>query len=131
MNRRWRGSVRYKCEKGAVPTTYVCCAVNRRAGAFCAEWILRGGGVFTGGGAVSRVRQLFKRNARAKIVEELLSDLHAVVSGVQLGITQASLALALWARTRWQICWKRYAELAGRAHSFCARRGADWGLRDA
>ena len=42
----------------------------------------------------SRVRQLVARgNARAKIVEELVGDLHRVVSGVQLGITLASLAL--------------------------------------
>ena len=43
---------------------------------------------------LSRVRQLVQNgNARAKIVEGLLSDLHRVVSGVQLGITLASLAL--------------------------------------
>ena len=43
---------------------------------------------------LSRVRQLVhKGDARAKVVEVLLSDLHRVVSGVQLGITLASLAL--------------------------------------
>src|SRR5450631_1110286 len=43
---------------------------------------------------LSRVRQLVQKGSvRAKIVEELLSDLHRVVSGVQLGITLASLAL--------------------------------------
>jgi putative hemolysin len=43
---------------------------------------------------ISRVRQLVaKGSASAKIVEELLRDLHRVVSGVQLGITIASLAL--------------------------------------
>src|SRR6202049_5187298 len=43
---------------------------------------------------LSRVRQLVQKgNARAKVVEVLLSDLHRVVSGVQLGITLASLAL--------------------------------------
>src|SRR6266852_8217967 len=43
---------------------------------------------------LSRVRQLVvKGNAQAKIVESLLSDLHRVVSGVQLGITLTSLAL--------------------------------------
>ncbi len=43
---------------------------------------------------ISRVRQLVARgSASAKIVEELLHDLHRVVSGVQLGITIASLAL--------------------------------------
>src|SRR6201987_5096866 len=42
----------------------------------------------------SRVRQLVQKgNPRAKVVEVLLSDLHRVVSGVQLGITLASLAL--------------------------------------
>ena len=43
---------------------------------------------------LSRVRQLVaKGNARAKIVEGLVADLHRVVSGVQLGITLTSLAL--------------------------------------
>jgi putative hemolysin len=43
---------------------------------------------------LSRVRQLVQKgNGRAKVVEVLLSDLHRVVSGVQLGITLASLAL--------------------------------------
>jgi len=43
---------------------------------------------------ISRVRQLVARgSSSAKIVEELLKDLHRVVSGVQLGITLTSLAL--------------------------------------
>jgi putative hemolysin len=43
---------------------------------------------------MSRVRQLVaKGNQQAKIVEHLLSDLHRVVSGVQVGITLSSLAL--------------------------------------
>jgi CBS domain containing-hemolysin-like protein len=43
---------------------------------------------------ISRVRQLVEKgNIRAKIVEALISDLHRVVSGVQLGITLTSLAL--------------------------------------
>ena len=43
---------------------------------------------------LSRVRQLVaKGNARARVVEALLSDLHRVVSGVQLGITLTSLAI--------------------------------------
>ncbi len=43
---------------------------------------------------ISRVRQLVARgSSSARIVEELLKDLHRVVSGVQLGITLASLAL--------------------------------------
>src|SRR5882724_4728977 len=43
---------------------------------------------------LSRVRQLVaKGNARARVVEALLGDLHRVVSGVQLGITLTSLAL--------------------------------------
>jgi putative hemolysin len=43
---------------------------------------------------VSRVRQLVALgNTSAKIVDELLRDLHRVVSGVQLGITITSLAL--------------------------------------
>jgi len=43
---------------------------------------------------ISRVRQLIARgNAQAKIVEQLLGDLHRVVSGVQVGITLTSLAI--------------------------------------
>ncbi len=43
---------------------------------------------------ISRVRQLIARgNAQAKVVEQLLSDLHRVVSGVQVGITLTSLAI--------------------------------------
>lgn len=43
---------------------------------------------------LSRVRQLVaKGDARAKIVESLLGDLHRVVSGVQVGITLTSLAI--------------------------------------
>src|ERR1700678_896267 len=42
----------------------------------------------------SRVRQLVEKgDARAKIVEQLLSNLSQVVSGVQVGITLASLSL--------------------------------------
>jgi putative hemolysin len=43
---------------------------------------------------VSRIRQLVEAgDARGKVVEELLRDLGRVVSGVQVGITLASLAL--------------------------------------
>lgn len=43
---------------------------------------------------LSRIRQLVaKGNARARVVETLLSDLHRVVSGVQVGITLTSLAI--------------------------------------
>src|SRR5258708_21786087 len=43
---------------------------------------------------LSRIRQLVaKGNARARVVEGLLGDLHRVVAGVQLGITLTSLAL--------------------------------------
>ena len=43
---------------------------------------------------LSRIRQLVhKGDSRARIVEGLLGDLHRVVSGVQVGITLASLAL--------------------------------------
>ena len=43
---------------------------------------------------LSRVRQLVARgNTQAKIVEQLLGDLHRVVSGVQVGITLTSLAI--------------------------------------
>jgi CBS domain containing-hemolysin-like protein len=43
---------------------------------------------------LSRVRQLVRKgDARARVVEILLGDLHRVVSAVQLGITLTSLAL--------------------------------------
>jgi magnesium and cobalt exporter, CNNM family len=43
---------------------------------------------------LSRIRQLIARGKpRARIVEELLGDLHRVVSGVQLGITITSLSI--------------------------------------
>jgi magnesium and cobalt exporter, CNNM family len=43
---------------------------------------------------LSRVRQLVaKGSAQARIVEQLLGDLHRVVSGVQVGITATSLAI--------------------------------------
>src|ERR1700744_455652 len=43
---------------------------------------------------LSRVRQLIQKgNARARVGESLLTDLHRVVSAVQLGITLTSLAL--------------------------------------
>ena len=43
---------------------------------------------------LSRVRQLVsKGDARARVVELLLGDLHRVVSGVQLGITLTSLSI--------------------------------------
>src|SRR5262244_3490988 len=43
---------------------------------------------------LSRVRKLVQEgDVRARVVETLLSDLHRVVSGVQLGITLTSLAL--------------------------------------
>jgi CBS domain containing-hemolysin-like protein len=43
---------------------------------------------------MSRVRQLVSKGvARARVVEHLVSDLHRVVSGVQVGITLTSLAL--------------------------------------
>jgi putative hemolysin len=43
---------------------------------------------------LSRVRQLVvKGDARARVVERLLGDLHRVVSGVQVGITLTSLAI--------------------------------------
>src|SRR5436305_693505 len=43
---------------------------------------------------LSRVRQLLRQGvSRARVVEVLLSDLHRVVSAVQLGITLTSLAL--------------------------------------
>jgi putative hemolysin len=50
---------------------------------------------------LSRVHQMVaKGDARARIVETLLADLHRIVSGVQLGITLTSLAIgALGAAT--------------------------------
>src|ERR1700676_4407329 len=49
---------------------------------------------------LSRVQQLVaKGNARARVVEALLGDLHRVVSGVQLGITLTSLAIGALGET--------------------------------
>ena len=49
---------------------------------------------------LSRVRQLVaKGSSQAKIVEQLLSDLHRVVSGVQVGITLTSLAIGALGQT--------------------------------
>ena len=43
---------------------------------------------------LSRIRQLVARgNARARVVESLLGDLHRVVAGVQFGITLTSLGI--------------------------------------
>src|SRR5260370_28457770 len=43
---------------------------------------------------LSRIRQMVAGgNARARVVEGLLGDLHRVVSGVQLGITRTSVAV--------------------------------------
>jgi len=49
---------------------------------------------------LSRVRQLVEKgDPRAKIVEALLADLGRVVSGVQVGITIASLSLGYFGET--------------------------------
>jgi putative hemolysin len=63
---------------------------------------------------LSRIRQLVQNgNARAKIVEGLLSDLHRVVSAVQFGITLASLALGALGEstlaTMFQTVWPQFA----------------------
>jgi len=51
---------------------------------------------------LSRVRQLVaKGNTRARVVEVLVSDLHRVVSGVQLGITLTSLAIGALGEATW------------------------------
>ena len=64
---------------------------------------------------ISRVRQLVARgNAQAKIVEHLLSDLHRVVSGVQVGITLTSLAIGALGE----------ATLAGVVQSFMPAEGS-------
>ena len=53
---------------------------------------------------LSRVRQLVANgNARARVVELLLSDLHRVVSGVQLGITLTSLSIGALQPRHWTI----------------------------
>jgi putative hemolysin len=64
---------------------------------------------------VSRVRQLVERgDARARIVQELLGQLDRVVSGVQLGVTLASLGLgALGESTLAQIVRPMLAWLPG------------------
>jgi magnesium and cobalt exporter, CNNM family len=63
---------------------------------------------------LSRIRQLVQKgNARAKIVEGLLTDLHRVVSAVQFGITLTSLALGALGEstlaTMFQTIWPQIA----------------------
>jgi len=72
----------------------------------------------------SRVRQLIEEgNARAKMVKELLADLDRVLSGVQLGITFASLGLGYVGQTTlaemfgWLLRWLPGAQGALLAHS--------------
>ena len=68
---------------------------------------------------VSRIRQLVAAgNMRARVVELLLSDLHRVVSGVQLGMTLTSLSIgalgeATFARLFWQLWPPRLGEPSG------------------
>jgi CBS domain containing-hemolysin-like protein len=79
---------------------------------------------------LSRIRQLVdKGNARARVVELLLGDLHRVVSGVQLGITLTSLALGALGEATFaklfQAIWTgtpgtRYAVLAHALALVCA-----------
>jgi len=63
---------------------------------------------------LSRIRQLVQKgDARAKIVEGLLADVHHVVSGVQLGITLTSLSLGALGESTlaklFQIIWPNMA----------------------
>jgi CBS domain containing-hemolysin-like protein len=63
---------------------------------------------------LSRVRQLVQKgDVRARIVEGLLTDVHRVVSGVQLGITLTSLALGALGESTlagiFQAIWPRMA----------------------
>jgi CBS domain containing-hemolysin-like protein len=64
---------------------------------------------------MSRVRQLVERgDARARLVQELLGDLGRVVSGVQVGITLASLGLgALGEMTLAQLLRPAFSWLPG------------------
>jgi len=69
-------------------SAYVGSAPDWRPGFGCAEWLLCSDGVFPRcGPVVTRPQLVAKGNARARVVEALLGDLHRVVSGVQLGIT--------------------------------------------
>jgi putative hemolysin len=67
---------------------------------------------------LSRVRQLVTQgNLRASVVEALLTDLHRVVSGVQVGITVTSLAIGALGETTFakifQTAWPSRLGLAG------------------
>ena len=70
----------------------------------------------------SAVQLAARGNARARVVEALLGDLHRVVSGVQLGITLTSLAIgALGEATFAKIFQAIWPGGLGRAHGpICA-----------
>jgi putative hemolysin len=75
---------------------------------------------------LSRVRQLVQKgDVRARIVESLLSDLHRVVSGVQVGITLTSLALgALGENTLAQIIRAIWPQMTGTRMTLLAHAAA-------
>ena len=75
---------------------------------------------------VSRVRQLIEQgDARARVVQELLSQLDRVVSGVQVGVTLASLGLgALGESTLAQILRPMLAWLPGSRTAILAHGAA-------
>jgi len=82
-----------QCGWGTEPN-YAGRAPHRRPGVGRAQWLFCSDGIFACRRAiVTRPAAGGEGNARARVVEALLGDLHRVVSGVQLGITLTSLAL--------------------------------------
>jgi putative hemolysin len=85
---------------------------------------------------LSRVRQLVQKgDARARVVEVLLTDVHRVVSGVQLGITLTSLALGALGESTLasilQTIWPRMGGTQGTLLAHAAALAAAFGLLSA
>jgi putative hemolysin len=85
---------------------------------------------------LSRVRQLVQKgDLRARVVEVLLTDVHRMVSGVQLGITLTSLALGALGESTLasmlQTIWPRMGGTRGTLFAHAAALAAAFGLLSA
>jgi putative hemolysin len=85
---------------------------------------------------LSRVRQLVQKgDVRARVVEVLLTDVHRMVSGVQLGITLTSLALGALGESTLasmlQTIWPRMGGTRGTLLAHAAALAAAFGLLSA
>jgi len=79
---------------------------------------------------VSRVRQLVAQgNAQARIVEQLLNDLHRVVSGVQVGITLTSLAIGALGEMTFAKLLQQVMPAQGSVRMLLLVHGGRWGSR--